>query len=361
MGGAEAMVANLTLGLAADGFEARAVSFFDPRGTRFERELADGGVHVSYLGKRLGFDARLFPGVANEIARFRPHVLHSHLAVLPYALPAYLANPRVPAFHTVHNVVEQEADTAGRLAGKALFRWRVRPVAVAEAVAVGVRKMYGAVAPVIMNGIDLRPLHAAGERRSSSRARYRLSEGKFAIVCVARLMPQKNHAGLIRAFGLLAQRLPQLTLLLVGDGPLRPALEEQVRQAGLHGRVRFLGASDDVPSLLAAADAFVLSSHFEGNPLSVMEALAAGLPVVASAVGGVPELITDGENGLLAAPGDDAGLAWAVERLVSEKGLAQRLGRAASARSERYGLEAMVRAYEGLYEAALTRRLAPGS
>lgn len=354
VGGAEMMVVNLMLHLDPERYEVRAVTFFDPRGTRFEGELAAHGLEVRYLGKRLGFDPRLFRRVHREVREFEPQVLHSHLAVLPYALPAYLASRTVPAFHTVHNLVEQEADRAGRSAARLLFGWRVQPVAVAATVRDGVKRMYGVDAPVIRNGIDLAPLRAAADQRSAWRRATGLPDSAFVFACVARLMPQKNHALLLAAFAGVARAVPAARLLLVGDGALRQTLEAQATALGITHAVTFLGVRDDVPAVLAAADAFVLASDFEGNPLSVMEALAAGKPVIATAVGGVPELVTHERNGLLVAQGDGASLTAAMLGLATSPALAQRLGAAAAASAVEFGVDAMVRAYAGLYSRALT-------
>ena len=126
--------------------------------------------------------------------------------------------------------------------------------------------------------------------------------------------------------------VPDASLLVVGDGPDRGALEEQTRELGLDGRVRFLGgrSREDVLRILAAADAGLLSSRWENFPHLVVEALAAGTPVIATAVGGVPEIVRDGENGLLVPPGDPAALAAAMRRLITDAGLHSRLAAAAA-------------------------------
>lgn len=353
VGGAEAMVANLMLHLDPARFDVRAASFYGPRGTRFEAELAARGLEVRYLGKRLGFDPRLFGRIARTLGEFRPDVVHSHLAVLPYALPAYLAAPGVAAVHTLHNVVEREADGPGRVAGRLLYGWRVRPVAVAGAVADGVRRMYGREAPVITNGIDLVPLRAAAAGRAAWRQAEGLPLDAFVYVCVARLMAQKNHALLLEGFADVARQRQDAWLVLVGDGTLRGDLEARARQLGVVERVRFLGVRNDVVAALGAADAFALASDFEGNPLSVMEALAAGLPVVATAVGGVPELVADGVNGLLVPPSAPGPLGAALARVAAEPGLALRLGAAAARTAEAFGVDAMTSAYESLYLSAV--------
>lgn len=168
--------------------------------------------------------------------------------------------------------------------------------------------------------------------------------GPVTLLSVGRLRAPKDFATLIRAMAGVEARLR-----IAGDGPDRPALEAEIDRLGLTG-VELLGTRDDVPELLAGSDVFVLASESEGLPMSVLEAMAAGLPVVASAVGGVPELVVDGETGVLVPPGDSAALARAITRLVSDPALRDRLGHAGRQRAEReFSLERFEREHLELY------------
>jgi glycosyltransferase involved in cell wall biosynthesis len=143
--------------------------------------------------------------------------------------------------------------------------------------------------------------------------------------------------------------------LIAGDGPEREQLETEARQLGLASSVEFLGERNDIPDLIRSSDLFVLSTRSEGLPMSVLEAMAAGLPVVASEVGGIPELV-DAETGVLVPPEDPAALSTAVERLLADQGLRARLGAAGRARAEeRFDLESWGRAHIRLYERELER------
>ena len=170
------------------------------------------------------------------------------------------------------------------------------------------------------------------------------------VVSVGRLKQPKDFSTLARA---LAQLDVPYRALVAGDGPDRPALEAEVAALGV--RLGLPGERDDIPGLLASADVFVLSSRSEGMPLSILEAMAAGLPVVASAVGGVPELVLDGETGLLVPPGDPAALAAGLRRLLEDPARRRR-GVAGRERAQReFGLERFRREHVELYE----RLLAP--
>jgi glycosyltransferase involved in cell wall biosynthesis len=174
------------------------------------------------------------------------------------------------------------------------------------------------------------------------------------VLSVGRLRAPKDFLTLVRAVSRLEPGA--IRLRIAGDGPDRQALVEAVERPGLTRVVELLGTDPDVGALLGAADVFVLSSVSEGLPMSVLEAMAAGVPVVASAVGGVPELVDDGETGVLVPPGDPAALAAALARLAAEPALRERLGAAGRRHAEaEFSLAAFQRAHLAVYRAALER------
>lgn len=180
----------------------------------------------------------------------------------------------------------------------------------------------------------------------------RPGDGPPVVVSVGRLQHPKDSATLLRAAARLGGR--DWRLELVGDGPDRPALESLHRELGLEGRVRFAGERDDVPELLSRAAVFVLSSRSEGMPLSVLEAMAAGLPVVASRVGGIPEQVADGVTGLLVPVGDAERLAEALRRLLDDPELRRSLGSAGRTRAEeRFDLATFRAAHLDVYRRCL--------
>jgi glycosyltransferase involved in cell wall biosynthesis len=185
------------------------------------------------------------------------------------------------------------------------------------------------------------------------------------IVTVANLRPEKAHEVLIDAFASLPTTTLNLELAIVGHGPRAEALERQVAERGLASRVRFLGHRDDVPAILAESDLFVLPSRSEAFPNSVMEAMAAGLPVVATRVGGVPELVQHDVNGILTPVDDRDALARALRTLVDDPHRAAALGRAARETiASRFSFTRMVRSFEDLYLDLLHRgaaRTAPST
>jgi glycosyltransferase involved in cell wall biosynthesis len=357
VGGAERMAVHLMLHLDRERFEVGAISLYNPKGTAFERSLAQSNVPVWYLGKRRGPDPRMLPRIASVIRRFQPHVVHTHRYVLRYTFPLG-SYRRVPALvHTVHNVAEKELDDPlmGLWIHRLAFRHGVVPVAITQAVAASLIKTYGMNGfPTIPHGIPVEEYR----NPSISREAWRRKEG-FALedvlfVCVARLRPQKNHELLVESFARGPASDPRSHLLLVGTGDLEPQVKERVEALSLRGRVHFLGVRADISETLNAADVYVQSSDWEGSSLSSMEAMAAGKPVVCTAVGGVPEVVGDGGGGFLVPPRDPGTLAQAMKYLLENPEVRMSMGRASARRAvEHFDLKVMTEAYEELYRATV--------
>jgi glycosyltransferase involved in cell wall biosynthesis len=250
-----------------------------------------------------------------------------------------------------------------RLASRCLNRRFDAVTAPALAVLDAVREHEGllpGLALAIPNGVDterFRPLPP--KQREAARAALGLEPGDFAFGCVARMAEVKRHCDLLRAFARLGQSPLRPRLLLAGDGPLEHELRQQAQHDGIADRVTFLGARRDVDTLLPALDAFVLASRTEGLSNAVLEAMACGLPVVATAVGGQPEAVEDGVTGLLVPPRAPASLALALEALLHAPARCHRMGRLArEAVLARFSRDAMLHGYDTLYR-QLARHEAP--
>jgi glycosyltransferase involved in cell wall biosynthesis len=191
---------------------------------------------------------------------------------------------------------------------------------------------------VLHNGIDLTRFEPPAFREGGP------------VVTVARLSPEKDVATLLKAAALATAGDPALRLEIAGDGPCGAELRRQAGKLGLSGRVCFHGETRDVPALLARAGLFVLPSRTEGVSLTLLEAMASGLAVVATRVGGNPEVVADGETGLLVPPGDPAALAAAILRLSHDDAERRRMGTAGRCRVERrFDVRRMTAAYERMY------------
>jgi L-malate glycosyltransferase len=184
-------------------------------------------------------------------------------------------------------------------------------------------------------------------------------EGLVRVGLIARMNdPVKNHAGFLRMVGRLANKIPQTEFLLVGDGPLRSGLESLAQELGVRHRVNFLGERQDIPGLLASMDISVVFSFSESQSNVALESMARGVPVVATRVGGNPEVVREGETGLLVAPGDEEQLATAVERLIAQPTLRAELGQAAKKFVQsNFSMDRVVKQYEEMYEGLLAAKV----
>ena len=351
-GGAERMAVHIVLGLNRQRFEPAIVAFSGRYGSDLEQQLDQAGVKTWFLGKGPGFEWRTYYRLHRVFKEFRPDIAHTHVHVMRYAFPSLLYfKPRLMV-HTVNNIAEREIEPRARWLQRLAYRRGVIPVAVAREVAVSLERLYGiGNSRVVWNCIPTHLYAFPQTSREAWRAKQGFSEEDVLFVCVARFAPQKNHALLINAFARGPASDPKAHLVLAGQGVLRAQLQERVNRLGLTNRVHFLGLRRDIPDVLGAADIFALGSDYEGNPLSVIEAMAAGLPIVSTAAGGVPELLQNGKQGFIVQPGHAEQLTEAMMTLFKDRELRRAMGAAAAARAkEKFDVSAMVRAYEELYD-----------
>lgn len=351
VGGAERLAALLAEGLTTLGHEVTVVSMYAAAGSWIEAELRAAGIDLRFLDKKPGLDPRMIVRLRRVLRDLQPDVVHTHLHTLKYAWPAAgFRGPRM--VHTVHNLAEHEVEAHTRAVHHLAFRLGVIPVAIGEAVAGSVGGVYGRrPRHVIPNGIrvsDFRSPAGTRERmRETLGAQLGFAPEATLLLTAGRLNEQKNHAGLLKAFA--SPVLSNAHLLIAGEGELLPALRARAVDLGVATRVHFLGVRRDVAALMAAADAFVLASNWEGNPLVVLEAMAAGLPVVATDVGCVSELVSP-ETGRLVPRSDPPALAAALASLVEEPVLRAALGaRGAEVAAARFDAAVMASAYSALF------------
>ena len=349
------MAVQLMENLDPERFEVGAISLFHAVGTDMEQILAQSKIPVWYLGKRPGFDRRMFPRINAVLHSFTPHVVHTHQYVLRYVIVPALWQ-RIPAVvHTVHNLAEREVDWLGRWVNRVAFNSGVIPVAIAEEVADSLSRVYGiSKLPLIPNGVPIELYQQSPADAERWRKKASLAPELVLFVCVARLSAQKNHALLLEAFAQGPATDPRAHLLIVGEGALELGLRKRASTLGLADKVHFYGVRNDIPEILGAADVFVLASEWEGNPLSVMEAMASGTPVISTAVGGVPSLIEDDRSGLLVPRGDVKALAHAMRHLLQNPEIRATMGEASRKRAiERFDVRVMAQLYGDLYERVL--------
>jgi L-malate glycosyltransferase len=349
VGGAEDLVAAIVRGLDPGHFAAgvACLGFPGPVG----EELQAAGYPVSYLGldlKRASF-GRLVGEVRRLLKELRPDLLHTHLyhPNLYGRLAALgLGIPVVAAVHNSYTRVKFHRRLWNYLLGRTADRVLVGSAQVWD----DVRHYDGVPASRLLllpYGIRLEELETSLSRED---ARQTLGVSGFVMGAVGRLEEQKGHLYLLEALAQVRQDLPDATLLLVGDGRLRADLERRTRELGLAGQVRFLGTRRDLPLIYRALDLFVQPSRWEGLPLALLKAMGAGLPVLATRVSGVREVIDDGLNGRLVEPGNPQALARVLVELYRQPEARARLGAAAQLTiRENYSLKAMLAQLARLY------------
>lgn len=359
-GGLERAVRDLTLQLHERGFQP-AVFSTAQLGLYFE-ELESRGVPVSDC-RGTGGGLRI-PGVPRLLLRklreFQPDIIHSHSGtILPSSVSRLLLrSPRL--IFTDHGRYPEPRWVS--YVERACLTQVDRYVAVAEELARYVQGYLAMAEPplVIPNGIDQRPYSGpAATSREALRAEWEIAPEEVLLMSVGRLAPVKNHSFLLRGLAEAARTRPEIRLALVGDGSLEPELRAECRQLGLDPRVRWLGFRKDIADCLRAADLFVMSSDSEGLPLVLLEAMAAGLPIVSTEVGGIPTALEG--SGLLVPPRDVPRLAAAITALAGDPARRRALGQAAQQRSALYSIEAVGERYITLYREVLGRRPATRS
>jgi len=363
-GGLENGLVNLINRMDPERFE-HAVVCVDRSGP-FSERITRPGVSVVELRKRPGLEPDFYRRAWRAFRTLHPDVVHTrNTAGLDAIAPARLAgvatvlhgehgrtadDPR--GTNSRHNLLRRlHAPLVARFTTVSadLADWLVDTVGIAP------RKVQ-----VLMNGVDVERFAPGGVDRGALLPQ--VPDGAVVVGTVGRLDPVKGHAMLVDAVArlALAGELP-VHLVIVGEGPERAALQQRIHAAGLGETAHLVGEREDIPAILRAFDVFCLPSLAEGISNTLLEAMATGLPVVATAVGGNRELVADGATGRLIPTGDPAPLAAALRPLVSDAGLRERWGAAARRRAcEQFSLEAMVRRYEACYTEATTGRIRHG-
>jgi glycosyltransferase involved in cell wall biosynthesis len=316
MGGADRQILYLAEALLAQDYEVRLVSMTPIE--EMGRQALAGGLPIVSLNMRPGrADWRAFQQLVTLLRTWQPHVLTSfmyHANLLGRVAGKWAGVPLI-----VSSIRSERNGSAVRDWLMRLTNWIDHSSSTnSRQVADSLRKrgvLSGQKLGVIPNGVDVSALAASAGERLRVRDELGLGPTEFLWLAIGRLFEQKDYPGLLQAFQPLAGAPARLAI--AGRGVLLDQLQRQAKQLAIESRVRFLGVRHDIAALLGAADGFVLSSAWEGMPNVVMEALAAGTPVVATRVGGVPELVEPGKSGFLVPPRDPIALSQAMRQLMS--------------------------------------------
>lgn len=354
-GGQEVLVARLVERLDAAQFRSTVIAL--QGGGWLAERLRSRGIPVFCLNAPEAWSPATVARVGTLLRREGVDVVHCHnRKALLYGGLATLLAPRSRLVYTKHGASHWEGGPTA-LVGRFVMRRSRAVVAVSQDIAAGVQAGNWADRSrlhTVLNGVDLDQFHP-GSERDSVRRTLGISTSDPVVGTVARLSPEKDQATLLRAFQQLVRELPSAHLILVGDGALRTELERLARDLEIAQRAHFLGERQDIASLLRAMDVFCLPSLTEGTSLTLLEAMATGLPVVATAVGGNPEVVADQVSGLLVEPGQPDQLAHALLRVFRNREGARYLGDAGrEVVRQRYSMEAMVQRYAGIYQQVLS-------
>ena len=362
-GGLETLLIDCINGMPADKYRHAIVCLTDY--TDISSKISKPGVALFALHKPPGLAPATHWRLWRLLRRLRPTIVHTYnLAAIEYAPAAALAGVPV-CVHGEHGRDARDPNGSNRRHN--LLRRLVLPFydcyyAVSNDLRDWLKHTIGVPEHknlLLENGIDTVRFHPpANALRTVTAA---LPEGCLVFGTVGRIQDVKDHAGLVDAFIALLALVPdqgqRLRLAIVGDGPLLPALSAKVAAAGIAELVWLPGARMDIDAVMRSFSVFVLSSLAEGTPMTVLEAMASGLPVVSTGVGGVPEVVVDGVTGTLVAAADPLALAQAMARYVVQPQLIAQHGSAGLARShQHYSMQAMLLAYAGMYDAMLAAR-----
>lgn len=341
LAGAETMVENLSCGLTAEGHDVLVISFFDLH-TAITERIENRGIKIKYLGKKRGFDPSIISKMRKIIKAYQPDVIHTHRYVLPYAFLASMGF-KAKRVHTVHNVAQKEQTKVGKNINRVLFRYfNVAPVALSKEIQRTIQEVYGLPdnrIPVVFNGIDL--------SRCIVKESYARKD-TFTVLHIGRFMDVKNHELLLRSFARFKGQHSDARLQLLGDGELKENMMQLAGQLDITDAVEFAGLQSNVYPWLHNADVFILPSKFEGMPMTLIEAMGTGLPIIASNVGGIPDMLSSQKEALLIEPKEEK-IIEALEMVYSDAKKREYWGRNALQRSSLFSSQAMARKYLQLY------------
>lgn len=355
-GGAASVIFHLISGLDRDRFTP-VLGCLDGVGELGE-QLRSSGVRVEFLDRQPGLDKRLFKRIPDLMRKEKIDLVHAHgyTAFFYSALPALSIFFRKILF-TEHGRMPPDFVRPKRvIVNKLVTPFIPDVVAVSRSVQdslVRYEKISKKRIKIIVNGIDLMRFQKDGNK-GSVRDELGIAPKEKVIAIIARLCDYKNHNNLIQSLAIANKKESRITLLIVGDGPMREELGILAERLGVKDKIIFTGVRHDIPDILDAVEMVALCSYYEGTSITILEAMAARLPVIASRIAGNPDVVMDQETGILVSPDDPDEIAEAIIRLSGSAELRSQMGQAGYRRCmKHYSVERMVEEYESLYDQIL--------
>lgn len=347
LAGAEVMVESLTYGLIDQGIEVIVISLYDYKSAITER-LENKGVKIFYLGKKSGLDLSQIYKIYKILKKEKPDVIHTHRYVMQYAIPAAVLAKVKGRVHTVHNIAKKEVGRFQRCLANKFYKYaNVIPVAISPKIEESIIEEYKLneeKIPMIYNGIML--------ENCIVKKTYENSKDETIILHIGRFSKQKNHIELIESFKLVHDINPKTKLKLIGAGELENSIREKIVSLELEKCVDMVGIKSNVYEDLNNADIFVLPSLWEGMPITLIEAMGTGIPIIASNVGGIPDMLQDGSDGILVDLYKE-NIANALIALINNVELRTKLGENARRNSVKFSSEKMAKTYMEVYKSGI--------
>ncbi len=348
-GGAEKLALDICTFLDKDKFDATLISLYPSKKSIYEEIAYKYGVNIVFLDKQKGLDYKVLFKLNKLFRQYKPDIVHTHLYVGPYVLLPMILNKVKGRVHTVHNIASKELRNFKKKIMKIAYQFfKVTPVAISDYIKKTIETEYQLSStriPCIYNGID-----------TENFTRFKDINRKITFVHVGRFSKQKNHKLLIESFALALRENSNMVLKLVGDGVLKQEILDMVRDLGIKEKVVFKGIQKDICRELNSSDVFILSSDWEGLPISVLEAMSCGLPIISTRSGGTPDIILDRENGILVDIGDKEGLSKAILDISYNKELREKLGDNSYIHSKKYDIRETCKQYSALYKQILGKK-----
>lgn len=343
MAGAQTMLENLAMELEKNKEnEVEIISFYNKKCAITER-LERNKIKIHYLGKINGLDFRMYFRIYNIIKTFSPEIIHTHRYALEYIIPVIkrMKNKNIKVIHTIHNLADKEVPK--RLQKKQLVWFKMEnviPVAISEEIKKSVINLYKLSeneVPVIYNGINI--------EKCIPKTSYEFNN---TVLHIGRFSEQKNHEELIDIFKECVKADDKIKLDLVGEGKLKKKIKNKVERMNLSNNVNFIGKIEEPYRLINEADIFVLPSKWEGMPMTVIEAMGTGIPIIAYNVGGLKDMIKKDESGILV--NNSREFVEAILELKDNLSKRRSLGERALKYAQKFSSVEMSKKYQRLYK-----------
>lgn len=345
-GGIQKMNLELAAHIHDPRVEVCILSLYPRCGEMFEKQADDRGIHVEYLSKRPGVDLTIIWKVYRFFRKHKPDVIHINQRMTTYVLLPMLLCGIQKRIYVVHSLAERDARGLARKVNRFAFHYlKVEPIAISKTCRASIAHVYGLPEDkirIIHNGVNL-------DLFKRETAYQLLPENECVFITSCAFREVKNLPLMVKAFAITHLRCPATRLIMLGDGETMEDVKHAIAEHQIEDCVQLTGSVNNVAEWLQKAHVYVLSSDWEGIPVSVLEAMSVGLPVVATKAGGVPDIVKDGVNGLLANVGDCEALAQAMQRLATDCDLRLAFSKASQRISEQYGMEQCVESYIRVY------------